>query len=66
MRENRQLGRLPEDCQAKKALRILQEDFLNRGSLGPRRVAEFIKGAPDDDIQADVVGFIKQLLEGCS
>ena len=60
------LKHLLEDCQAKKALRILQEDFLNRDSLGPRRVAAFIKGTPDDDIQADVVGFIKQLLEGCA
>ena len=53
---------LLEDCQAKKALGILEEDFLSHDGVGPRRVAEFIKGAPDNDIQADVVGFIKQLL----
>ena len=57
---------LLEDFQAKKALRILTEDFLDRDSLGPHRVATFIKGAPDDDIQADVVGFIRQLLDGCA
>ena len=57
---------LLEDFQAKKALRILTEDFLDRDSLGPHRVATFIKGVPDDDIQAEVVGFIKQLLDGCA
>lgn len=57
---------LLKDSQTKKALRILQEDFLDRDSLGPGRVAKFIKGEFDDDIQADVVGFVRQLLEGCA
>ena len=57
---------LLEDLQARKALRILQEDFLDRDSLGPLRVAKFIKGEFDEDIQADVVGFVRQLLKGCA
>lgn len=57
---------LLEDLLARKALRILQEDFLDRDSLGPLRVAKFIKGEFDEDIQADVVGFVRQLLEGCA
>lgn len=57
---------LLKDSQTKKALRILQEDFLDRDSLGPGRVAKFIKGEFDDDIQADVVGFVRQLLEDCA
>lgn len=57
---------LLQDRQTRKALRILREDFLNRDSLGPRRVAGCIKGEFDEDIQADVVGFVRQLLEGCA
>ncbi len=35
--------------------------FLSHDGLGPRRVAEFMGGASDDDIQADVVGFVRDL-----
>ena len=30
--------------------------------LGPRRVAEFLVGRPDDILQADVVGYVGALL----
>lgn len=33
--------------------------------LGPRRVAEFLLGTADDEIQADVVGFVGQLIDLC-
>lgn len=49
----------------REALDILKEDFREHDGLGPRRVAEFVAGAPDDEIQADVAGFIGQLLERC-
>ena len=46
-------------------MRILKEDFREHDGVGPRRVAEFLSGAPDNDVQADVVGFIRQLLDRC-
>ena len=56
---------LLDDPSAGEAVRILNEDFREHDCIGPRRVAEFIKGMPDDEIQADVVGFVRQLLDGC-
>ena len=56
---------LLDDPAAGEAVRILNEDFREHDGVGPRRVAEFIKGMPDDEIQADVVGFVRQLLDGC-
>lgn len=50
------------DSLAQQALAILRRDFSDHGGIGPRRVAEFINGAPDDEIQADVVGFVAELL----
>jgi hypothetical protein len=51
---------------AQKALEILRQDFLDPDAVGPRRVSEFVTGGPDVDLQADVVGFVAQLLERCS
>jgi hypothetical protein len=45
------------------ALAILRRDFLDPDNPGPMRVAEFIAGGPDQDVQADVVGFISRLLD---
>lgn len=47
------------------ALEYLQKDFLNPNAPGPRRVAEFQFGRPDAETQADVVGFVRQLLAEC-
>jgi hypothetical protein len=41
------------------------KDSLGYVGVGPRRVAEFLQGGPDDEIQADVVGFVKALLDRC-
>lgn len=46
------------------ALAVLRGDFPVLDAPGPRRVAEFITGGADDEIQADVVGFMGQLLRG--
>jgi hypothetical protein len=54
------------DPSAQQALEYLREDFQDHNGLGPRRVAEFITGGPDDTIQADVVGFIGQLRDHCT
>ncbi len=53
------------DAEAQGALDILYRDFLDPESVGPRRVAEFLIGGADDAIQADVVGFVSQLLAKC-
>jgi hypothetical protein len=50
------------DASASKAVEILEQDFLDHDAVGPRRVAEFLTGGPDDAVQADVVGFVGELL----
>jgi hypothetical protein len=59
------LRQLLSDASAQQAVEYLREDFQHHDGTGPRRVAEFITGGPDDEIQADVVGFIGQLLNLC-
>jgi hypothetical protein len=51
------------DPDAQKALAILRRDFLDPDMVGPRRVAAFLTGGRDDELQADVVGFVSQLLD---
>ena len=45
------------------ALSIIRRNFSLHDGLGPTSIAIFITGGLDDDIQADVVGFVKALLE---
>jgi hypothetical protein len=54
------------DIDGSRAMGILRRDFQDHHGIGPRRVAEFLTGGRDDDIQADVVGFVRQLLDYCS
>lgn len=54
-----------EDSSASQAIDILKGDFQSHDGLGPRRVAEFISRVPDNEIQADVVGFVGELLKRC-
>jgi hypothetical protein len=54
---------LLDDEEARKALDVLRRDFTDPESVGPMRVAEFVTGRPDDEIQADVVGFLTALLD---
>lgn len=56
------LAPLIDDPSAIEALEILRRDFLEHDLVGPMRVAEFLTGGPDDEVQADVVGFIGDLL----
>lgn len=53
------------DPSTKTALGYLRADFLDRESTGPRRVAEFMYGREDANTQADVVGFVRELLDQC-
>jgi len=59
------LALLLKDQATRTAMEHLRADFLNPNAVGPRRVAEFLFGRPDTDTQADVVGFIRRLLEEC-
>jgi len=52
---------LMDDPDAVKAAEILEQDFSDHDAVGPRRVAEFLTGGPDDAIQADAVGFVGEL-----
>lgn len=56
---------LLEDDEARRAVQVLRDDFLDHDGVGPRRVAEFLQGGPNDEIQADVVGFVQALLDRC-
>jgi hypothetical protein len=58
----RHMRPLLEDENTTKAIEILRRDFLRENGVGPRRVAEFRAGGPDEAIQADVVGFVGDLL----
>ncbi|MCX5866194.1 MAG: hypothetical protein NT009_01760, partial [Proteobacteria bacterium] len=60
------LRTLLKDREAQKALTVLERDFHEHDGLGPLRVAEFLQGGPDEEIQADVVGFIRRLLTRCA
>jgi hypothetical protein len=60
-----QLRPLLPDASAVKALEYLQADFRDFESVGPGRVAEFLYGRPDAEVQADAVGFVRQLLVEC-
>ncbi|GIW55609.1 MAG: hypothetical protein KatS3mg082_2013 [Nitrospiraceae bacterium] len=60
-----ELQPLLDDDSAQTALDYLRDDFRDHDSLGPRRVAEFLFGRPDDATQADAVGFVQQLLSMC-
>lgn len=60
------LKSLVSEFEAKEALEILRQDFIDFDGLGPSRVAKFLTDGKDDEIQADVVGFVRQLLDFCS
>ena len=57
---------LLRDPDAQRAVEVLRADFLDHDSVGPRRVAEFLHGRPDDEVQADVAGFVRALLDRCA
>jgi len=46
-----------------KTIEILKRDFSEPGLVGSVRVARFIFGRPDEDIQVEVAGFINQVLD---
>jgi hypothetical protein len=56
---------LLHDNHARRALEVLERDFGEVDGLGPRRVADFLHGARDDEIQADVRGLVLELVARC-
>jgi hypothetical protein len=56
------LQAMRSEPEVKEALRILRRDFSAHAGVGPLRVAEFLRGTPDDDLQADAVGFVGEFL----
>ena len=53
---------LLDDADAQHALVILARDFSETDAVGPMRIAAFVTGGKDQQLQADAVGFIGQLL----
>lgn len=47
---------------ARRALRILRGDFTTIDALGPSRIAMFVGGSEDLDLQADVAGLVDAFL----
>jgi hypothetical protein len=58
-----QFRALLPDPAALEVLEHLRMDFLDSEGLGPRRVAEFLHGRSDVDLQTDVVEFVRSFLE---
>lgn len=44
------------------AIKILRRDFSDPDALGPSRVARFLFDGPHEETQADVAGFVSQLI----
>ncbi len=62
---HKSLEPLLKEPETRQALEILQRDFLDPDRIGATRVAQFLYTAPNEDLQADVVGFVKELLNQC-
>jgi hypothetical protein len=56
------LRQVLDDTEAERAVAILKRDFSDPEAVGPMRVAAFVTAGRDEELQADVVGFIGQLL----
>ncbi len=56
---------LLDDAEAQEAITVLERDFSDLDGLGPRRVADFLRGARDDELQADVRGLVLDLVARC-
>ena len=60
------LSPLLKEAETRSALEILSRDFVDPDSVGPSRVAQFQYNEPNPDLQADVAGYIRELLDKCS
>lgn len=60
-RIGRKIVTFGERADVHEAIAVLRRDFTTADSVGAVRVAEFL-GGPNDDLQADVAGFVRLLL----
>ena len=58
------LHQLYDSVHTQQAVKTLENDFSQLDRIGPRRVADFIHGTSDDELQADVAGLIRELIAG--
>jgi hypothetical protein len=56
---------LLNEAEALESLKILKRDFSSPDQIGPTRVALFLYEGPNEELQADVVGFFRDLLVKC-
>ena len=56
---------LLDDKDSQKGLEILKRDFSDLDKVGPLAVAKFLYRDRNDDLQAEVVGFVDELLRKC-
>ena len=61
---SRAIGLL-KDANAQEALAVLEADFSEVDCVGARRVAHFVKGADDDELEADVRNLVRAFVAGC-
>jgi hypothetical protein len=54
------------DSEATEALQYLDRDFATVDSIGPRRVAEFLFDARNEEVEADAWGAVRDLLDRVS
>jgi hypothetical protein len=59
------LNPMLHEHETQEALQILRRDFSDPDGVGPRRVAEFLYRSPNDEVQADVAGFVRELFRKC-
>jgi hypothetical protein len=55
---------LVNEPETQEALAVLAEDFRTIESVGPRRVSEFLYDARDENVEADALGAVRDLLAG--
>ena len=60
------LSPLLEEVETKEALEILTRDFMDPDGVGPIRVAQFQYNEPNSELQADVAGYTRELLNKCA
>ena len=59
------LNPLLHEQDTQEALQILHRDFSEPNGVGPSRVALFMYGTPNEELQADVAGLVRELLRKC-
>lgn len=61
----RHLKHIIHEQETQDALQILRRDFSEPDGVGPRRVAEFLYRTSNEELQADVAGFVRVFLRQC-